>query len=121
MFKTKSKNTNESKSILINFNVPSHLKYKFDRIVKFKGISRSSVLNRFLDEYVHHESQKIHDDGKLYEMMSKLENTIERNILRNNQLPPHETLKPNKQPSWEKSYMDDTQDNPLTLLYIDGR
>ena len=92
--------------ILINFNVPNHLKYKLDRVSKLKGISRTSILNRLIEDFVRDETGRIEDDARIYEMMSKLENTIERNVLKSKP-------KPNKKPkpqynSWEQSFIDDS-------------
>lgn len=66
----------------INFNIPKHLKYHFDRLVKFKGISRTSVLISLIEGWVRNETQKLNETDKIYEVMSKLENSIERSILR---------------------------------------
>ena len=33
-----------STSVLINFNIPTHLKYRLDQLCYFKGVSRTSVL-----------------------------------------------------------------------------
>jgi len=92
--------------ILINFNVPNHLKYKLDRVSKLKGISRTSILNRLIEDFVRDETGRIENDARIYEMMSKLENTIERNVLKSKP-------KPNKKPkpkytNWEQSFIDDS-------------
>jgi metal-responsive CopG/Arc/MetJ family transcriptional regulator len=91
--------------ILINFNIPKHLKYHLDRLSKFKGVSRTSILNRLIEEYVRVEDKMLEDDGRIYEMMSKLENTIEKNVLR-------QTQPELKKRSWEESYYDD-RDEPV--------
>ena len=113
-------NQNTFQPILINFNIPNHLKYKLDRVSKLKGITRTSILNGLIEDYVRKETDLIEKDGRIYEMMSKLENTMERTILRSNSFS-HTRVSPLKQQSWENSYIDDTHDNLLPFLYEDGR
>jgi len=93
--------------ILINFKVPKNLKYHLDRLSKFKGVSRTSILNRLIEEWVRDETKQLEDDGRIYELMSKLEGTIERSVLR--------TVTPNSHQngSWEKSYEDDSPPLPI--------
>ena len=68
--------------ILINFRIPKHLKYHLDRLVKFKGISRTSVLIHLIEGWIQDESKQLENDGRVHELMSQLENTIERSVLR---------------------------------------
>jgi hypothetical protein len=93
--------------IMINFNIPKNLKYHLDRLSKFKGVSRTSILNRLIEEWVRSETKQLEDDGRIYELMSKLEGTIERSILR--------TVTPNspQNGSWEKSYEDESLPLPI--------
>lgn len=99
--------TKKYEPILINFNIPKHLKYHLDRLSNFKGVSRTSILNRLVEDYVRTEEKRLEEDGKIYEMMSKLENTIERQVLRQTQ--------PEKKRAWEDSYYD-SKDEPVPFL-----
>ena len=94
--------------ILINFNIPKHLKYHLDRLSHFKGVSRTSILNGLIENYVRTEEQRLEEDGRIYEMMSKLENTIERQVLRQTQPEP-------KKPTREQSYFDE-RDDPIGFI-----
>ena len=86
--------------ILINFKIPKHLKYHLDRLVKFKGISRTSILINLIEGWIHKETEQLENDGRVYELMSSLENTIERSVLR--QVSPKEQTR-----RWEDSYDDE--------------
>ena len=36
---------------LINFNMPNHLKNNLDMLVKFKRVSRTSILNKIIEDF----------------------------------------------------------------------
>ena len=36
---------------LINFNMPNHLKNNMDMLVKFKRVSRTSILNKIIEGF----------------------------------------------------------------------
>ena len=92
------------KFALINFNMPKHLKYSLDRLCKFKHISRTAVINMILEDWVRKELELLENDGRIYELMSGLEETITRSVLyhrdESNEI---ESFKP-KSKSWEDSY-----------------
>lgn len=88
------------KFTLINFNVPNNLKYNLDRLSKFKNVTRTSILNRLIEEWVRHETKQLEEDGRIYELMSKLEGAIERSVLQ--QRTPAPQVR-----SWEESYGDE--------------
>ena len=94
----------DPKFALINFNMPKHLKYSLDRLCKFKNISRTAVINMILEDWVRKELELLENDGRIYELMSGLENTITRSVLyhkdESNEVEP---FKP-KSKSWEDSY-----------------
>ena len=99
--------------IMINFNIPKNLKYHLDRLSKFKGVSRTSILNRLIEEWVRDETKQLEEDGRIYELMSKLEGTIERSVLRT--VTPHS----HQNGSWEKSYEDDSPPLPIFSTHDD--
>lgn len=49
---------------LINFNMPTDLKERFDDLVDGKGFSRTSLLNQFVEGWVRDEEIKLIDDIK---------------------------------------------------------
>lgn len=49
---------------LINFNVPKYLINNFDELVKFKRISRTSLLIGLMESWMRHEVKKLEDDNK---------------------------------------------------------
>ena len=61
------------KYTLINFNMPDHLKRRFDNLVQFKRVSRTSLMNRLIEDYVRSEMGHIETDGRLDELMSDIE------------------------------------------------
>ena len=58
---------------LINFNMPNHLKRSFDNLVKFKRVSRTSLMNRLIEDYVRSELSHLEQDGRIDELMSDIE------------------------------------------------
>ena len=59
---------------LINFNVPHYMVNNFDEIVKFKRISRTSVLIGLMEKYIRAEHQCLAEDGKLNKLISDIKN-----------------------------------------------
>ena len=57
---------------LINFNVPKYLINNFDKLVKFKRVSRTSMLIHLMENYIRTEHQMMERDNTLNEMMSDL-------------------------------------------------
>ena len=54
-------------SKLINFHIPTHLSNDIDTINRFKRVSRTSVINRLLEDYIRTETKQMKEDGK-YEL-----------------------------------------------------
>ena len=67
-------NYNNGNYKLINFNVPHYLINNFDEIVKFKRISRTSVLIGLMERYIRAEHQCLAEDGKLNKLISDIKN-----------------------------------------------
>ena len=57
---------------LINFNVPHYMVNNFDEIVKFKRISRTSVLIGLMEKYIRAEHQCLAEDGNLDKLISDI-------------------------------------------------
>jgi len=49
---------------LINFNIPTDLKERFDDLINSKGFSRTSLLNQFVEGWVREEEIKLIQDVK---------------------------------------------------------
>ena len=107
---------------LINFCIPNHLKYHLDRLVKFKNISRTSLLNRLVEEYVRDEEDQLEKDGRIQQMMLDLEMKYQTSVLKHTpqsvQTPRYwESQIKKKEVRWEDTY---DVDEPLTPLFDDG-
>ena len=57
---------------LVNFNVPKYLIINFDNLVRFKRVSRTSMLVRLMEDYLRSEHQKMKDDGSLNLMIKDI-------------------------------------------------
>ena len=92
---------------LINFNIPNYLKKNFDNLVKFKRVSRTSILNQLVDKYVRFELDKIEKDNSINSLMSDIEkrnqNNIKREIKKHIPLEVEEVVTTKKY-NWEDSY-----------------
>ena len=58
---------------LINFNIPTYLKRNFDNLVKFKRVSRTSILNQLIDRYVRFELDQIENEDRINLLMLDIE------------------------------------------------
>lgn len=56
---------------LMNFNIPKHLKDRFDQIVKFKQVSKTSILNILIEEYCRKETGLIRETEQLDSFIRK--------------------------------------------------
>jgi len=52
----------EKNSTLINFNMPNQLKERVDYLTKVKSISRTSLLNIMIEDWVRSEEKALLDD-----------------------------------------------------------
>ena len=59
---------------LINFNVPKYLIKNFDNLVRFKRVSRTSVLIRLMESFIRDERIQMEKDGSLNVMITDIEN-----------------------------------------------
>lgn len=57
---------------LINFWVPKYLITNFDNYVKYKRMSRTSVLIHLMENYMRTEKQQMEKDGELNEMIQSI-------------------------------------------------
>ncbi len=64
---------------MINFNVPNYLINSFDNLVRFKRVSRTSMLVRLMEDYLRSEHDKMKEDGTLNSIMNDLSNRNSNN------------------------------------------
>ena len=57
---------------LINFNVPKYLIQNFDTLVRFKRVSRTSMLVHLMENYLRSEQQKLKEDKHLNDLVTHL-------------------------------------------------
>jgi len=62
-----------SSSKLINFNVPNYLIQNFDNLVKFKQMSRTSMLINLMERFIRDERKQIEEDGNLNQLINDVE------------------------------------------------
>ena len=58
---------------LINFNVPKYLIKNFDNLVRFKRVSRTSMLVHLMENYIRSEKKLMEDDNTLNLMINDVE------------------------------------------------
>ena len=79
MIQTHSINTSNEHT-LINFNIPNYLKKNFDSLVKFKRVSRTSILNQLIDRYVRFELDQIEKDNKINSLLNDIEKRNQKDL-----------------------------------------
>jgi hypothetical protein len=90
---------------LINFHIPLRLSNDLDSINQYRCVSRTSVLNVFLEDYVRSETKKIKEDGLLNDLLQSVK-------LKNRPIP---RVKKSKT-SWI-SFMSRDKNDPITSSY----
>ena len=63
---------NTHTNTLINFNIPSHLKSDLDDLVKFKNCSRTSIINRLIENYIRVEFRLLDEDGRFKNLLREV-------------------------------------------------
>ncbi len=58
---------------LINFNVPKYLIKNFDNLVRFKRVSRTSMLVHLMESYIRSEKKLMEDDNTLNLLINDVE------------------------------------------------
>jgi len=58
---------------LINFNIPLHLSNNMDGLLKYKGISRTSVLNRLIEGWCRSETVELQKDKTLNDVVLSIQ------------------------------------------------
>ena len=70
--------SNEHK--LINFNVPKYLIKNFDNLVRFKRVSRTSMLIHLMEHYIRTEKKSIMDDHNLNSLINDIEERNRKSV-----------------------------------------
>ena len=70
--------SNEHK--LINFNVPKYLIKNFDNLVRFKRVSRTSMLIHLMEHYIRTEKKSIMDDHDLNLLINDIEERNRKSV-----------------------------------------
>ena len=63
---------------LINFNVPNYLIIKFDSLLKFKKVSRTSMLLNLMETYLRTELTLMKNDNELSESFKKIKDKFDK-------------------------------------------
>ena len=58
---------------LVNFNVPNYLIQNFDHLVRFKRVSRTSMLIHLMEKYIRSESEFIKKDNQINKVIHDIE------------------------------------------------
>ena len=93
-----AKTTTSTSYQLLNFNIPRRLKNSLDVVVDYKRISRTSIINSLLDEYVRKEISHIKEDGQLTSL-------IDSAIQKVNKPSPAMVENKSRSNEWESSYV----------------
>ena len=76
-------------STSINFYCPNYLKTNFDELVKFKRVSRTSIINSLIEKWMRDEFQQMKEDGEMNSLIREIK-------LRNHKNTPPQPSKPKK-------------------------
>ena len=97
---------------LINFNVPHYLIKSFDNLVRFKRVSRTSMLLSLMETYIREENQRLKDDRSLNSLINDIEEKNHQSL--SNQLKKSiNTVKEESEPPMIPHSSDDDWDEPL--------
>ena len=92
-------------STSINFYCPNHLKTNFDELVKFKRVSRTSIINSLIEKWMRDEFQQMKEDGEMNRLIREIK-------VRNHKNNPPQPSKPQKT-GWFSSKSNDDYEPPM--------
>jgi len=93
-------------STSINFYCPNHLKTNFDELVKFKRVSRTSIINSLIERWMRDEFQQMKEDDELNRLIREIK-------LRNHKNTPPQPSKPKKSSWFSSTSIDDDYEPPM--------
>ena len=107
-------NTNSSS---ITFYCPNHLKHSFDELTKFKRISRTSIINTLMENWLRNEHQQLKEDDNLQTLLNDVKIRTHQRVVKTKIKPTKGETKSN----WfsNKFKEDDLDDEPLIPLSTD--
>ena len=59
---------------MISLNIPNYLKTNFDNLIKFKRVSRTSMLVRLMETFLRYELKQMKNDNELNQLVTTLKN-----------------------------------------------
>lgn len=65
-----------SDTTLVNFHIPRHLKGNVDDLCKYKGVSRTAVLNSLCEWWIRNEYKMLEQDGRMREFILKTQHKM---------------------------------------------
>jgi len=97
---------------LVNFNVPKYLITNFDYLVKFKRVSRTSMLIHLMESYIRREKKLMEEDNSLNKMLVDVQQRNRKELFKNLKKDMDEEYEPPMIPlttdrSWD-DYLKDT-------------
>ena len=104
---------NNPNSSSITFYCPNYLKNTFDELVKFKRLSRTSIINYLMEEYVRKEHKSLKEDNQL----SKLINDVKLRNHKNKYSP--KVNEPTKPTQWSVQKRTDDYEPPMIPSFDD--
>ena len=93
-------------STSINFYCPNHLKNNFDELVKFKRVSRTSIINSLIEKWMRDEFQQMKEDGEMNRLIREIK-------LRNHKNTPPQPSKPKKSGWFSSKSNEDDYEPPM--------
>ena len=108
---------------LINFNVPKYLIKNFDNLVRFKRVSRTSMLIHLMENYIRLEKKRMEDDNTLNLMISEVE-VRNRESLKEKMVGLHKEIEEELEPPMipynndSRSWTDHSEEDPNDLSGI---
>ena len=114
---------------LINFNVPKYLIKNFDNLVRFKRVSRTSMLVHLMESYIRSEKKLMEDDNTINLMINDVEKRNKEDLktqLRAMKSEVEEEYEPpmiptlNEKRSWSDHTNDEDWDNISGVGFLNG-
>jgi hypothetical protein len=67
---------------LVNFRAPNYLICNFDNFVRFKRVSRTSMLIHLMESYLRSETQQMKEDGSFNQMIQSIKQSNREDLKR---------------------------------------
>ena len=102
----------------ITFYCPNHLKHSFDELTKFKRISRTSIINTLMENWLRTEHQQLKEDDNLQTLLNDVKIRTHQKIGKSR----IKQTKSETKSNWFSNTFrnDDLDDEPLIPLSTDN-